>query len=112
MAARFAVRGYIREAGHTWQEIGQALGVTPGGGADHEGPTVADAAYSYAAGRPDPQAPCRPRSFHWHCQSCDQAISDQGEMANPADDEIGHTGDCPGLAAAVAEWDASWEAEP
>ena len=52
------------------------------------------------------------RSFIWRCRSCDQAISDRGLIAGPADDEMGHTEDCPRLAAAVAEWDASWEAEP
>ena len=52
------------------------------------------------------------RSFVWRCRSCDQAISDRGLIAGPADDEPGHTQDCPRLAAAVAEWDADWEAEP
>ena len=52
------------------------------------------------------------RSFPWRCPSCDQAISDRGLIAGPADNELGHADDCPRLAAAVAEWDASWEAEP
>ena len=46
-----ATRGYIRdarEAGHTWQQIGTALDLTPGG----EAGTAAEAAYSYAAGNP------------------------------------------------------------
>lgn len=115
LGARFTAREYIRaarEAGHSWQEIGQALGVTPGGEAGQGGETVADAAHTYAAGRPDPEAPWRPRFFYWHCQSCDRAISDYGLSNGPADDEQGHAENCPRLAAAVAGWDADWEAEP
>jgi hypothetical protein len=73
---------------------------------------VAEAAYTYAAGRPDTEAPWRPRSFTWRCQSCEQAINDRGLTAGPADDELGHAEDCSRLAGAVADWDASWEAEP
>ena len=115
LGARFTTRRYIRdarEAGHTWQQIGQALGLTPGAEADQEGGTLADAAYTYAAGRPDPDAPWRPRSFGWHCRSCDQAISDRGLSDGPAEDEIGHADDCSRLAAEVAQWDAGWEPEP
>ncbi len=115
LGSRHAAREYIRtarEAGHGWDQIGQALGLTPGGDANHEGLTVADAAYTYAAGRPDTDAPWQPRSFTWRCRSCDQAISDRGLIAGPADDELGHTQDCRRLAAAIADWDASWEAEP
>jgi hypothetical protein len=115
LGSRRAAREYIRaarEAGHGWDNIGQALGLTPGGDADQEGPTAAEAAYTYAAGRPDSEAPWRPRSFTWRCRSCEQAISDRGLIAGPADDEPGHARDCSRLAAAAAEWDASWEAEP
>jgi hypothetical protein len=115
LGSRHAAREYIRaarEAGHGWDEIGQALGLMPGGDADQEGLTVAEAAYTYAAGRPDTEAPWRPRSFIWRCQSCEQPINDHGLTAGPADDEAGHADNCRRLAAAVAEWDASWEAEP
>lgn len=115
LGARRAAREYLRqarEAGQTWDQIGQALGVAPGADADQAGLTVAEAAYTYAAGRPDTEAPWRPRSFLWTCRSCDQAISDRGLIAGPADDELGHAGNCPRLAAAIAEWDAGWEAEP
>jgi len=115
LGSRHAAREYIRaarEAGHGWDEIGQALGLMPGGDADQEGLTVAEAADAYAAGRPDTEAPWRPRSFIWRCRSCEQAISDHGLIGNPADDEVGHADDCRRLAAAVADWDASWEAEP
>jgi hypothetical protein len=115
LAARTIARGYIRqarEAGHGWHQIGQALGVVPGGEADQAGETIAEAAYTYAAGRPDPEAPWRPRSFPWTCRSCEHAISDRGLDNSPADDEHGHADNCPRLAAAIAEWDAGWEAEP
>jgi hypothetical protein len=115
LAARRAARDYIRaarESGHGWDQIGHALGVVPGGDADQAGLTVAEAAYTYAAGRPDTEAPWQPRSFPWTCGSCDQVISDQGLIAGPADDEPGHADDCPRQRAAIAEWDAGWEAEP
>jgi hypothetical protein len=116
LGARHAARAYIgqaREAGHGWEQIGHALGLAPGADADQAGLTVAEAAYTYAAGSPHTDTAIRyGRSFVWRCRSCDQAISDRGLIAGPADDELGHTEDCPRLAAAVAEWDAGWEAEP
>jgi hypothetical protein len=116
LGARHAARDYIRqarEAGHCWDQIGHALSVAPNADADQTGLSVAEAAYSYAAGSPYTDAAVRyGRSFVWQCRSCDQAISDRGLIAGPADDELGHTEDCPRLAAAVAEWDAGWEAEP
>jgi hypothetical protein len=114
-AAAGTARDYIRqarEAGHGWEQIGQTLGLEPGGGRD--GATPGDAAYTYAAGPPETQAPWRERSFWWTCRSCDQAITDRGLVGGPADDELGHAECCPRLAAAVAEWDAetaAWEAE-
>jgi hypothetical protein len=44
--------------------------------------------------------------------ACDQPVSNLGVIAGPADDELGQTHGCARLAAAVAEWDAGWEAEP
>jgi hypothetical protein len=118
LAARRTAHEYIRQAretGHGWEQIGQALGVTPGADVDQAGPTVAEAAYTYtyAAGNPDTDTVRRyGRSFVWRCRSCDQVISDRGLIAGPADDELGHVGDCPRQAAAIAEWNAGWEAEP
>jgi hypothetical protein len=87
--------------------------VSPDAAADQAGLTVAEAAYTYAAGSPHTDTAVRyGRSFVWRCQSCDQAISDRGLIAGPADDELGHAEDCPRLAVAIAEWDADWEAEP
>src|SRR5262249_47156167 len=118
--ARHAARDYIRqprEAGHGWDQIGHALGVAPDADADQAGLTVAEAAYTYAAGSPYTDTAVRyGRSFVWRCRSCDQAISDRGLLAGPADDEVGHTGDCARLAARAAEGaarlEAALEAEP
>jgi hypothetical protein len=116
LGARGAAREYIRqarEAGHGWDQIGQALGVAPHADADQAGLTVAEAAYTYAVGSPHADTALRyGRSFVWRCRSCDQAISDRGLIAGPADDELGHAGDCYRLAVAVAEWNAEWQAEP
>ena len=102
-----------REAGHSWDQIGHALEVIPNADADQVGLTVAQAAYTYAAGSPHTDTAVRyGRSFLWRCRSCDQAISDRGLIAGPADDELGHAEDCLRLAAAIAGWDADWEAEP
>jgi hypothetical protein len=115
LGARRAAREYIRqarEAGHSWDQIGQALAIAPAAETGQAETAVAEAAYTYAADRPHTEAPWQPRSFLWTCRSCDQAISDRGLTGGPADDELGHTEDCPRLAAAIAEWDAGWEAEP
>ncbi|HVB41430.1 MAG TPA: hypothetical protein VNF47_01830 [Streptosporangiaceae bacterium] len=119
-AAQGLARDYIRqarEAGHAWNQIGQALGLSPE--SDGPGATTADAAFNYAAGHPDTEAPWRPRTFSWTCRSCDQHISDHGLIQGPTDDEYGHARSCTRLAAAIAEreaeaarWDAEWEAEP
>jgi len=116
-AAKGTARDYIRqarEAGHGWDQIGEALGLSPVRDTDQDGATADDAAYTYAAGRPDTEAPWRHRSFLWTCRSCDQHIGDRGLIQGPADDEPGHAGHCPRLAAAIAEWDAEaarWDAE-
>ncbi len=114
LGARHHVRNYIRdarEAGCTWSAIGAAIDLVPGGEPDLAGETVAEAAYSYAAGRPDSQTGGRyGRSFSWHCASCDGLISDRGPFDGPVDAERGHAGGCARLAATVAVWEADWEA--
>ncbi len=120
LGARHAAREYIRqarEAGHSWDQIGHSLSLTPNADADQAGLTVAEAAYTYAAGNPHTDTAMRyGRSFLWRCQSCEQAVSDRGQVAGPADDQAGHGEGCPRLADAVAEWnaglDADLEAEP
>jgi anti-sigma regulatory factor (Ser/Thr protein kinase) len=115
LATRKAARDYIRqarEAGHGWDQIGHALGLAPNADADQAGLTVAEATYTYAAGNPHTDTAIRyGRSFVWRCLGCDQAISDRGLIAGPADNEIGHADDCSRLAAAVAEWDAGLDAD-
>lgn len=101
-----------REAGHDWDQIGHALGLSPDADADQSGATIVEAAYTYAAGPPDTPAPWRPRTFSWTCRTCDQHITDQGPIAGRADAEHGHAEYCPRLANAIAEWNAGWEAEP
>ena len=87
--------------------------MAPNADADQTGLSVAEAAYTYATGNPYTDTAVRyGRSFTWRCRSCDQAISDHGLIAGPADAELGHADDCPRLAAAIAEWNAGWEAEP
>jgi hypothetical protein len=121
LGARFSSRSYIRdarEAGYTWQEIGAALDLVPGGEADLAGDTIAEAAYSYAAGSPDTETARRHgRWFSWTCGSCEGLISDHGQCNGPADDERGHADGCARLAATVTAWDAEsaaldaeWEA--
>ncbi len=113
IAAREHAAGYIRaarEAGHTWHDIGTALGLVPGADAQQTGETVADAAFTYAAGHPATEtARWYGRSITWTCGSCDQAISDYRLVAGPAEDEHGHTQNCPRHAAAVEAWEAEWD---
>ena len=115
LSARHAARDYIRqarEAGHGWDQIGHALGITPGATADQAGLTVAEATYTYAAGSPHTDTAIRyGRSFVWRCASCDQAVSDHGLIGGPHDNEIGHAEDCGRLATEAAEWDAGLDAE-
>ncbi|HVB43266.1 MAG TPA: hypothetical protein VNF47_11245 [Streptosporangiaceae bacterium] len=114
LAASEQAASYVRaarEAGHTWHDIGTAMGLVPGGDAQQAGETVAEAAFTYAAGHPDTEHARRyGRSVTWTCGSCDRAISDHGLSNGPADDEVGHTDNCPRLAATVDAWDAEWGA--
>jgi len=116
LGARRAAHDYIRQArqgGHSWDQTGRALGLAPNADSDQAGTTIAEAAYTYAAGNPNTDTALRyGRDFFWKCRPCDQTINDQGLIAGPADNELGHADTCPRQAAAIAEWDASWEAEP
>lgn len=114
LAAGRHARDYVRdarEAGYSWHDIGTALGLVPGGDAQQAGDTVAEAAFSYAAGHPDTEHARRyGRSIGWHCHSCDRSISDHGLCNGPADDERGHAGNCARLAATIATRNAEWDA--
>jgi hypothetical protein len=114
IGARQIAHDYIRaarEAGHTWHDIGTALGLHPNADAQQAGDTIADAAYTYAAGHPDTEHARRyGRTFAWHCPTCDKTIIDHGLCNGPADDEHGHTPDCQRHAATIASWNAEWDA--
>lgn len=114
LAARDTACRYIRqarEAGHTWDDIGTAMHLTPNADPQQAGYTTAEAAFTYVAGSLDRDSVFRyGRSVAWTCHSCDKTISDRGPGSGPADDEHGHAGNCPRLAATIAAWDAEWEA--
>ncbi len=88
LAAREHARDDVRaarEAGHSWHDIGTALGLAPGGDAQQAGETVAEAAFTYAAGHPDTETARRyGRSVVWTCGSCDDTITDYGVDNGPA----------------------------
>ena len=88
-----------REAGRSWSEIGDGLGLHWAAVANKE--SIADEAYDYAL-RYDPR-PGR-RTFTWICPACRQAVTDHGPYRDPPDQEEGHTDSCPRWAASLAEW--------
>ena len=104
-AARAGVRVFIqraREAGMSWAEVGEALGVAEL--ARQRGSSLAEAAWQYAAER-SAYLTGEPGAFRWTCQECGELISDHGPSGgSPAEDEPGHAEGCQRLAAAVAEW--------
>jgi hypothetical protein len=104
-AARAGVRVYIsraREAGMTWAQVGEALGVAEL--AQQRGSTLAETAWEYAAGR-SAHLTGQLGVFGWTCPECGEAVQDRGPSGrNPAEDETGHAGGCQRLAADVAAW--------
>jgi hypothetical protein len=104
-AARAGVRVYIqraREAGMTWEQVGEALGVAEQARA--RGSSLAEAAWEYAAER-SAFLTGQLGAFRWTCPDCSELISGRGPSGrNPAEDEQGHAAGCQRLAAAVAEW--------
>lgn len=110
IGARYIAHGYLRQAredGYSWHAVGVAMGLRPG----RDGETIAEAAFTYAAGDPDSEYARRyGRSFGWTCTSCDKAISDHGLETGPVDGERGHAPECQRHAATMAAWEAEWEA--
>ncbi len=108
--AREEAREYIRQAredGASWDQIGRALGLTPGTART----ALAEAAYTYAAGDPDSDAARRyGRSFGWVCWTCQQFIDDRGIQAGPTGGEHGHTENCERFAQTAATRQAEREA--
>jgi hypothetical protein len=81
VCARTVARDYLRqarEAGCDWDQISQTLGLSPKADADQAGLNIPEAAFTYAAGHPDTNAPWHPRSFPWTCRTCDHVINDRG----------------------------------
>ena len=114
LAAEGLTRGYIqqaREDGHSWYEIGTALGLVKNAAAQEASPS--QAAYDHAAGDPCAEHSWSSRrSFTWICADCRNVISDHGpEAGHPEDAESGHGGHCSRLAAAITAWDAWRNAE-
>jgi hypothetical protein len=96
-----------REAGHSWGEIGHALGVDPG-----ERRRAGEAAFERFAGSPT-SWPVQGPSFVWRCPGCGRLISDRGPYeSHPDDNQPGHATDCSRLAAELARWRASWDDTP
>ena len=90
-----------REDGHSWQDIGIALGLER---TREDGLSAAEAAYDRMAGEPG----FRARAFAWVCPVCRSTVIDRGpEAGHPEDCEEGHATGCPRLAADVAAWNAS-----
>jgi hypothetical protein len=114
VAARQEAREYIRQAredGATWDQIGRALDISPRNGPGQPGTTVAEAAYTYAAGSPDTDLARRyGRAFGWVCWTCQQVIGDRGVETGPADDEHSHTESCQRLADTIADLNKQREA--
>jgi hypothetical protein len=110
-AAPGLTREYVRQAredGHTWQEIGTALGLSAS--ADHRGVPLAEAAYDDITGDLDGEYARRyGRTFAWTCPACRAVVRDRGPCDGPADDEQGHADGCPRLSAAIAAWEAQWD---
>jgi hypothetical protein len=94
-----------REAGHSWDEIGQAIDIKPG-----DGRSVGAAAYERLAGPPASWQLQGP-SFVWRCPACDRVIFDRGPYDSPDDNQPGHANDCSRLAAELARWRNSFEHE-
>ena len=107
-AAHRLTTDYVRQAredGHSWHEVGMALGL--GDEAEHGG-SLASAAYDYAA---DHLTVGR-RSIVWTCLACNRTVIDNGpEAGHPADAEVGHADGCSRLTAAIEAWETAWEAE-
>jgi hypothetical protein len=107
-AVRRLVLDYTRQAredGHSWQEIGVALGSKA---VADSGASVADVAYDYAAGTTG----FGRASFAWVCSACRSTVIDRGpQVGHPADSEGGHADDCRRMAAEITAWNASREAE-
>ncbi|MCF7553769.1 hypothetical protein [Pseudonocardia sp. WMMC193] len=99
-----------RAAGRTWDEIGEALGLT-----DSDEPRAEAAFADIVEGR---RANAHRRSFRspstsWRCGSCGQLVTDYGptDSSHPDDQESGHADTCARHRAVLAQWriDTGWD---
>jgi hypothetical protein len=94
-----------REDGHSWTDVGTALGLDHAAG---DSRPAAEAAYDLVAGEPG----FRARSFAWICPACRATVIDRGpDAGHPGDCEEGHATGCPRLATTITAWDASWNTD-
>ena len=104
-SARAEVHEYIRrgrEAGMTWRQVGEALGLEEIARARGSG--LDEAAFECAADRSAFRT-SQLGSFQWRCPDCGEVVSDRGPSGgHPAGDEPGHAAGCQRLAGLVDEW--------
>jgi hypothetical protein len=89
-----------REAGLTWDTIGDALGLLPYASANKigVGEQALDHALTYWNGQ-------GPRQYTWDCPACHQTVTDRGPYPDPPEREDGHDPACPRRAADLAAWE-------
>lgn len=90
-----------RQAGRTWQEIGQALGFNDGALAIST--SVAQAAYNYAVIWQSPDG-CGTEPVEWKCLACEQRITDHGPVDGSLAREAGHAIRCHHWAGEMEAW--------
>ena len=88
-----------REAGRTWLQIGDTLGLFWFAVAAKE--SIADIAYDYAL---EHRSAHGARNFTWTCPACQQLITDRGPFRQRPLQEEGHSGNCHRWAADLAFW--------
>jgi hypothetical protein len=98
LVGRYIRRG--REAGLTWEMIGDALDLLFRASANKigVGEQALDYALSYWTGP-------GPRRYTWDCPACQQTVTDRGPYPDPPEREAGHDPACPRRAAELAAWE-------
>jgi hypothetical protein len=100
---------HARAEGIAWPQIGEALALDQGPDGK-SGYDLGVAAFEHFEGEPDLW---HQSSFHYHCASCGEWITDRGPYeSHPEDNERGHAEGCARFAAELAAWQAerdAWE---
>ena len=89
-----------REAGRSWEVIGDALGLLFLASANKIG--VGEQAYDYALAYDTSPGP---RRYTWPCPACRQVITDQGPFPEVPGQDEGHDPACTRRAAGLAAWE-------